>query len=270
MLEHLAVQHDIECRVEEPSGAVHTARYSMVQLKSSDRHLTNLFLRVLGPFLLAVGAQPSRRVVTEALQGLVDLFRALERPPRKSVQGLWAELLLIAGAPDPVALVEAWHATTTDRFDFSAGVERIEVKSASGSVRAHHFSHEQLRPPAPARGVVWSVLLKRAATGCTLRSLSEEVRGRVAAHPNLVGKIDRVLVELLGAALPASLETVYDRETATASIRIFDVRDLPAIEAAIPDRISELSYVVDLTDIPASTDLVGDTRPLTAAAFGCL
>jgi hypothetical protein len=267
-LEHLSVQHDIECRLEEPGGAVYTAQYTVVQLKNSDRHLASLFVKVLGPFLLTVGPQPSRRAVTEALQGLVDLFRALERPPRKSVQGLWAELLFIATAPNAVALVEAWHATGTDRFDFSSGIERIEVKSVSGSVRAHHFSHEQLRPPEPVQAIVWSVLLDRAASGCPLQSLIEEVRGRVASSPTLVAKIDRVLAELLGAALPVSLDIAFDREAAVASVRVFRAWHVPAVDVPVSDRISALSYVVDLSDIPASTDLLSDAGPLVAAAIG--
>jgi hypothetical protein len=81
--------------------------------------------------------------------------------PRKSVQGLWAELFLMARLRDPSALVAAWHSQLGDLYDFSAGSQRIEVKSAIGRIRRHHFTLEQVLPIPRTRVLIASVLVER-------------------------------------------------------------------------------------------------------------
>jgi hypothetical protein len=83
--------------------------------------------------------------VGRALESLIELFRMLTIPPKESVQGLWGELYLMAQANDPVRLAGAWHARPEELFDFSEGAELLEVKSAAGYDREHHFSLDQLR-----------------------------------------------------------------------------------------------------------------------------
>ena len=110
------------------------------------------FLRSLHPVIMSLPAVPSREHVSSAVETLVDLFRQISQPPRKTVLGLWAELLIISRSSDPGKLVSCWHSQPEDRFDFASGVDRLEVKAAAGRLKIHHFSLEQLRPPIPAKG----------------------------------------------------------------------------------------------------------------------
>ena len=131
----------------------------MIRCASTDRALHLYFLRVADAVLATFGEQPTGREVTQAIDHLVELFHAVEQPARKSLQGLWAEVFLIARAADPAALVEAWHGVSTDRYDFMVGSQRIEVKSTAGSTREHHFSLEQLHPPEGTEVLIASLSL---------------------------------------------------------------------------------------------------------------
>ena len=107
---------------------------------------------------------------------LIELFRAMSEPPRKSVQGLWAELFVISRSHHPSILIDAWHTMIEDQYDFAMGNQRIEIKSFSGDVRNHHFSLEQLHPPTGVIALVGSILVARSQAGESLHDLREKYR----------------------------------------------------------------------------------------------
>lgn len=136
-LEHLTVQYDAHCKIVQVGSTTDTGegRFTVIKCLSADPDLQGYFLRVIGSLVPAVGLAPSRSDVKREVDSLIELFRAMSEPARKSVQGLWAEVFLIANASDPATLAASWHAASEDRYDFNKSSQRIEVKSASGRIR---------------------------------------------------------------------------------------------------------------------------------------
>ncbi|MBK9715413.1 MAG: PD-(D/E)XK motif protein [Kouleothrix sp.] len=175
-LEHLSVLHNIECAISHPSGSQEVGRFSVVRCIAGDRYLYQYFLQMLEGVVLSLGSSPSQKEITRAINTLVELFRVIEEPARKSVQGFWAELLVIAQASEPMALVTAWHSNVLDVYDFNAGNQRIEIKSASGRVRQHHFGLAQLQPPPGTKVLIASIFMEQAGAGVSLAELIAIVR----------------------------------------------------------------------------------------------
>jgi hypothetical protein len=258
-LEHLVVQHDVACRLHHLNGEVFESTFTVLRYTGDDAELRSHFVRVLGPVLLMLGPAPGRSEIYKAVDGLVALFRALGQPPRKSVQGLWGELLLIAHAANPPRLVEAWHATPGDRYDFSAGPERIEVKSASTRVRRHHFSLDQLQPPMGTDVLIASLLVESAGAGLSLAELIQHVHGRLGDLPHLSLRVDQVVSKTLGTGLSRALELRFDVELAIDSLALYDARGIPSILCDIPPAVSDVRFVVNLEGIsPTSRFPSGD------------
>ena len=61
-------------------------------------------------------------------------IQSFNRPPRKTIQGLWAELFIIERANNPEYLIQSWHSSSEDKFDFNDGQDKIEVKAQQMSV----------------------------------------------------------------------------------------------------------------------------------------
>lgn len=245
-LEHLSVQHDVTCRLFAPSGAVEEGRFTIVRCSNSDRVLRAYFLRAVGTALLALGPRPTRAEVACVVDSLVELFRALSQPPRKSVQGVWAEMLLIANARDVAAMVRAWHAALGDRYDFNAGGERLEVKSVSGRLRRHHFALEQLQPPEGTRLLIASLFIERAGAGTSLRELVDEVREHLN-DTELLLKVERVLAQTLGEGLRGGLESRFDRQLAVRSLAFYSPSAIPSVDSHLPPSVSEVRFQSDLS-----------------------
>jgi hypothetical protein len=192
---------------------------------------------------------PARRQIIEAIDALVELFRRASNPPRKTVQGLWAELFVIERASDPSALLRCWHAAPEDRFDFAEDVQRLEVKTAAGGMRLHRFAQEQLRPAGNTRVMIVSVLMERSVGGPSISDLIDVIRRRVA-DPNLLIRLDAVVAETLGKEWRAALEDRFDRQLAEQSIRFLDARTIPSVPAELPPEVTEVHFRVDLTNHP--------------------
>jgi len=183
---------------------------------------------------------------------IVELFRLMSEPPRKSIQGLWAELFVIWRSVDISLLVQAWHRVPEDLFDFNSGSQRIEVKSAGGRQRVHHFRLEQLQPPAGTEVLVASMLVESSGAGLSLEELADGVRTRLGAKAELIDRFDRIFIASLGSEWRKAMELSFDQERARESLHFHWARDIPSIDPGIPPRISEVRFRVDLEGLPVA------------------
>lgn len=246
-LEHLAIEYDIACRIADLRGGIEEGRFTIVRCLGREKALHDYFLRVIGAVVAALGPTPSRLDVAHAMDKLVELFRAITEEPRKSIQGLWAELFLINRTRDIAPMIEAWHITPEDRYDFSAGNQRIEVKSTSGGVRQHHFTLEQLCPPSGTDLLVASVFVEHAGAGVSLIELADRIRSRISAVPSLVLQLDRMIALIIGNHWRYASEERFDRELAEESLAFFEPQAIPMISPNLPAGVSAVHFKSDLT-----------------------
>jgi Putative PD-(D/E)XK family member, (DUF4420) len=268
VLEHLTVQHDVECRVSRPGGPVEDGHFTVIRCRTPDPTLHAYFLQVAAAVVALLGAAPSQADVTGAIDRLVELFRAMTLPARKSVQGLWAELFLMARLRHPATLVQAWHVLPEDRYDLSAGAQRIEVKSAAGRIRQHYFSLDQVLPIPGTEVLIASVLVERAGSGPSVIDLAQEIRRRLGNTPELLLHLDRVMSLTLGEAYRYASEDYFDRELAEHSLAFFDPDAIPKVSPTLPPGVSDVRFRADLTAAsPIDIDEYRSRQGLFAAAL---
>jgi hypothetical protein len=246
-LEHLTVIQNTECTITHEDNSQETGNFSIIRCTSNDSALQHYFLQMLDGVIAVLGPAPSANEVSRAIHNLVELFRAMAEPARKTVQGFWAELFLIARSTDPVIVMGAWHPSPIDIYDFSADHQRIEVKSANGRVRQHHFSLAQLQPPAGSHVLIASILMERAGAGVSLGDLIEEIRSRLAGKPELLIRLDQVVVATLGESWRRAFEQRFDYELAEASLRFYSATDIPAVGDDIPPTVSDVHFKANIT-----------------------
>lgn len=247
-LEHLSVEHDITCRLVGPTGNVEQRPFTVIRCLMGDTALREYFLRISSVFVPAVGQQPTRRGISISVEQFVELFRALTQPPRKSVQGLWAELFVISRCNDPALLAKAWHLTPEDRFDFSAPSARVEVKSDSSRTRQHHFALSQLQPPEGVAIVIASLFVEQSALGTSLADLLGMVRTRLEHEPGLALRVESVVAATLGSALPAALLQQFAEEASRESLAFYDGRCIPGAGMQPPADVHDISFRASLVN----------------------
>jgi Putative PD-(D/E)XK family member, (DUF4420) len=268
MLENLTVQHDVDCRITRPGGIAEEARFTVVCYTGSDPTLQAYFLRIAAMMLQVLGATPSRLSVSKAVTKLAELFHALKEPPRKSLQGLWSELFLIAQSSDPVMLAGAWHIAPHDLYDFSFGAQRIEVKSARGRARRHYFTLEQLQPPPGAQLQIASILVEACETGTSLLDLLDQIGSQLGSRLDLALRVESVVGLTLGDSWRRSRAERFDRSLAEESLAFYYPENIPKVSSDIPSGVSEVRFRSDLVGLhPTDTASLRYAQGLFRAAL---
>jgi hypothetical protein len=181
---------------------------------------------------------------------MIQLFRALTLPPKKTVRGLWAELFIIARASEPRVLLDAWHVLPEDRYDFGLGPARLEVKSSNRSERCHYFSLEQIMPVRGTTVVIASVVVDRLGGGESIGDLIARIAARVNQEPRVLFRLEEVVAGTLGELWRKAVDERFDWQLAEATLRFFRSADIPIISLPIPSAIKEVRLRIDLKDCP--------------------
>lgn len=249
---HLQINHGVYCAITVAGAEVERGRFSVVKCVDADDLLRDRFLEAVETLLRSLGETPATEELRQVIAGLIELFRLATQPPQGTVQGLWAELWLIAQAREPEVLLDAWHADPTDAYDFNSGPERIEIKSVGQRVRRHHFSHRQLTPPTGTRVAIGSVFVESSGGGTTVAALIERIRRRVP-EPRARRRLDHVVSATLGADWRSGMGAAFDSQLASESLCFFSVEDVPSVHCDVPPEVTDVRYVSDLSGAPTLT-----------------
>jgi len=252
-LEHLSVEHNAHCTVYTTDGES-VGRFTILRCQNASSPLRELFLCLAEPLLYDLREHPTPTDIHRVVTALVELFRAAATPGRKTVQGLWAELFVIASADCPNILIQAWHTAPEDRYDFANGPKRIEVKSSGTRVRQHRFSLEQLTPTPGTRVIVASLFAEQSAGGASIDDLLTRIVSIVDAAA-LQAHLQRITYLALGNTWLEAMTAKFDTEVAAASLRFVDATAVPSLTGPVPPGVTRVRFCSDLSASPTvSTD----------------
>ena len=246
-LENLTVEHGLDCRISVPnSDHPVTGTFSLIRCLSLDESLQEYFLDTMQVVLRSLPSRVTASSVSDAVDSLASLFAATLRPPSRPVQGLWAELFVINRSTDPQLLVNAWHSDPMERYDFSLGTQRAEIKCSADRTRRHHFSYEQAHPANGITALVGSLFVEHSANGVTLGELWDDVRRLAGDDVELRLKIEQVCLQSLGNSWTQAREKSFDSQLAADSLLFFDIADIPVVSLNLPLGVSEVRFRSDL------------------------
>ncbi|MDQ3564999.1 MAG: PD-(D/E)XK motif protein [Pseudomonadota bacterium] len=249
-LRNLSFRPRCVCRVRVEGATESVESLAVLKCTTDDSMLREYFLRSLSGMVAALPDTPTEGDVAGAVGKLVELFRALEAPPRTSLQGLWGELFLMALAPKIRQAAAAWHADPSALHDFVAGRQRVEVKSSTGPHRSHPFRLEQLLPPQGTDVVIASFILEKGGKGISIAQLWEEVSGRHELTVGLRDRISQILALGLGRDWRKARRVAFDPDAASKGLRLYDAAVIPKVDPGLPVEVSEVRFRSELTDVP--------------------
>lgn len=264
-LKSVSVHFHSTCRVTAGSGCLED-QFAVIACNEAVPELHEVFVRC---FAAAIEQLPMVSTTTDlqrCIQGLLDLFRVLDRPSSREVAGFWAELLVISKCKDVSQALRAWHADSYERFDFSWPHGCLEVKSAIKEQRQHEFALEQLQTPIGGGGFVASILLQPMNGGVGVADLAKTIEQLVTTEPQLRQKLWENVAAALGSDFSERLDRRFDPSYAERSLAIYAMEDIPAPEQPYDPRITSVRFSVDLSSVQSS--LVGSPKNLLYDLFG--
>lgn len=248
-LEYISVQYNRQCQLINKKNVTEQGTYTIISLKTDSEDLQEYFLKIVFLLVKNVSEQPLLKDLKGEVDKLINLFNQFSKPPMKTIQGLWAELLMIEQSRDPKYLIQSWHNSIYDKFDFNDGIDKIEVKSTTKDRRIHRFSLSQLRQNPSSKLMIVSILTVETGIGISIFGLVEKIEKKIE-NTELSYQINEMITKTLGQDFEKAFDIFYDYKLGVDSIEYYDAEDIPMIhEIHIPSNIFNIVFDCDLTNI---------------------
>lgn len=250
-MEWLQVSYDVRCSVK-CNTEISESKYSTVLLAANDEILQSYFVDIMEVLLEDLPELPSSEELQTCIMNLIQIFSVKNNEPKKTVQGLWAELAIIYLSKAPQKLLSAWHSDPRSKMDFSYGSELLEVKSTCSEERRHSFSLDQLNPPAGIKELVASMVVREAGHGEYGFSVEDlKLRIQQKIDDDVLGKkLYSVILETLGKDYNKASTLYFNILEAKASLKFYDYKEVPHIQKdMVPAGVSGVDFKSDLSGI---------------------
>ncbi len=247
-LELISVLFTQECSINE-NGDSSTEIYTIVLLKTFNTDLQQYFSDVFSIILQQIKPIPTEIDLYREVKKVIDLFSSISKPPAKSIQGLWAELLVIEKSINPEYLINSWHISPSDKFDFNDGEDKIEVKSTAKSRRIHKFSIEQLNNNPSSNLLIASIFVVETGSGMSIINLRDKIVSKIGNNKVQL-RLNEIIYKTIGTDYEKLGELFYDYQLGSDSLSFYKALDVPRILIeAIPLQVSNVTFESDLTNV---------------------
>jgi hypothetical protein len=249
-LEFIAVQFNCKCQLLSENRELVEGIYTIISLKIDSADIQEYFIDVVYLLIQKLARKPKFQELRVEVEKLINLFSKFSKPPTKTIQGLWAELLVIEQSKNVEYLIRAWHNSTTDKFDFNDGIDKIEVKSTARNKRVHSFSIEQLNPNINSKLLVASVFVVETGMGKNIFDLADNIQ-KVLKDKNVFFRVNEILAQTLGKDFEKAFDIYFDYQLAMDSLQYYEGATIPTIDVNnISQSISNVRFESDLTGVP--------------------
>ncbi|WP_457618087.1 PD-(D/E)XK motif protein [Lutibacter sp.] len=243
---NLKVSHNLKCEVVLENKNIYN-NFSVVTYTGQDSDIKDLFLKTSQILIQSLGRNPSNKKIKFIVGKFIELFKSLKEVPKKSLQGLWAELFVIEQSKSPEKLIAGWYSIPEERFDFSFGDLRLEVKSANSEIRKHFFSSAQLNPIGDIRIVIASILVNRNVGGVSLKEIIEKLNIKLSSYPKQMEKLHLTVYSVIGSDIDKINEVRFDYSLAKETYKLYNSTEIPKIESiSIPKEVTNVKFVSNL------------------------
>lgn len=266
-LELISVNFNRDCQLRLSNSQEFSDCFTIIELKSDVTDLQKYFVEVIHLLIKSIGPNPTFIQLKNEVDKIVDLFSKFKKVGPKSIQGIWAELFIIATSKEPSYLINAWHITPTDKFDFNDGLDKLEVKSTSKSYRKHFFSLEQLIPNPSSDLIIASLFVKQTGVGMSIMDLVEIINSKgISVESN--SKLHFIIGETLGADITQVSQTFFDFNLAVDTLRFYKSESIPKIDSSlIPNEITNVKFECDISNCDFLNNLNSNSKLHQALRF---
>lgn len=246
-LENIAITYNQDFEISLDTGAKERGQFLLISCLSSSPALHNYFIDAVGTLVSRFGSSPKPSELVRGVEHLKELFSAQLRPGTRTIHGLWGELFAIVTSSRPTAMVAAWHSDPLERYDFSDGACRVEVKTCTSLPRQHHFSLEQINPPRGTNATIASLVAPASTGGMSVLDLADRIRKEIKSDMDLLDKFNLVMAQSLGNSMNNIENIRYDFYHAKSTMEYFDSEDIPSVNREVPPEVSRIHFVADIS-----------------------
>ncbi len=249
-LKYIEVLYNKHCKIID-NNEKSELTCTILKLNDESYDFQSYFLEVIDLILQRLPSNPTSSQINDEIVKIIKLFSCTTHPALKTIQGLWAEILVIEQSKDPDYLIRSWHSKSTSKYDFNDAEDKLEVKSTTNNSRIHTFSLEQLITNQNSKLIIASVLTVQTGIGKSILDLRDSIFSRVMNIDTQM-LFDSIIFSTLGNEIDKCKDFIFDYQLAIDELRFYNSLDVPKInKELIPTEISNIKFQCNLTHIKA-------------------
>lgn len=250
-LKQFTVNFNQACNLKNDNSTI-SKKYTIILLQSLDRDIQKYFLDLIYIVLKKLPIRPTVKALKSEISKVVSLFTTPPVFSKEVIKGLWAELFVITCSKNPLYLINSWHVSPEDKYDFNDSTDKIEVKSTKNQERIHTFSIEQLNPNKDSKLIIASVIVIASGQGKNVFDLIDAISERVTDVDALI-KLKEITYQTIGPHLESTKKVRFDTSMAANTLKYFNHFDVPSINSfSLPVEVSNVYFSSCLKDILAT------------------
>lgn len=244
------VAFNCQCTITDINGRENVEKeFSLIQLNSINVDFQKYFLEVVYLILRKLPTIPNVTDLKAEISKVIGLFTAHKSLSQEIIKGLWAELFIIEQSNNPLYLINSWHISPNDKYDFNDGKNLIEVKSTTGPVREHTFAIEQLHPSDGADLLIASVFVAKSPMGTSILDLVNAISQKIDDVESLI-RLREVVGQTLGSNIEDVAKIYFDYNYSSSSKKFYHYSDIPKIDICnVPNNVSSVHFRSNLMEI---------------------
>ena len=220
--------------------------FTIISYIEDDSELRDFFFNFFEDLLKEEKNQTAKKI-RQSINNLSKLFSHRKKASRKTMMGLWSELIIILLAEDSDLWAEKWHSQNRATFDFEFNNKGVDVKSFGGHNREHKFQIEQLNNESVEQTLILSMCLKESDSGLTIFDVLNKINTKIKKESNKQ-KISKLLFSLAGKKITNS--TRFNFDIATKTLILMKGVDIPKLNPAnTPLGVSEIKFTSDCSSV---------------------
>ena len=257
-LKLFAVSFNQMCNLSDSEGII-TQKFNVILLKSENADIQQYFFELVSLIFHRLPAKPTVNGLKIEISKVISLFTASAPLSKEVVKGLWTELFIIANSKTPEYLIQSWHVSPEDKYDFNDGKDKIEVKSTSSTIRKHSFAIEQLNPNPGSQLLIVSVVVVASGLGKNIFDLIDDISSRVSTE-DFILKVKQIVYETIGPHIDDVSKIRFDVNMALNTVAFYDHRSVPSIDMSnVPSNVHDVHF----------TSILSDSTPYDLATAEC-
>lgn len=192
--------------------------------------------------------------IDELTKDFIDLFKETPSRTFEETLGFWGELVFIRNSINPDSAVKAWHSKFDNRYDFTNGNRRAEVKITIGRERHHHFSSNQLPASKDLELEIVSIVTEVVESGVSTADLFREIYAELK-DPLAIEKFRKMFINFFHNDSNSAENLAFDYSMALKSILLFNPEHIPSPEmktgVVSASWVSNLGLFSDEANLPS-------------------
>ena len=243
---NINIRYNINCDILIDNKIV-SEKLTVLILKNNDEQYINQFSENCIKLCEKLGDNPN----FEELVIYINVLRELFSKPRKKKDitelGLWGELLLIYNSNKKSQVIDSWHLSAGEIYDFNNGNNIIEVKTTLQPLRVHKISHKQITSIKRNNGSLCSIMTSNITEGLSVMDLVEKIKSEVESSVQF--KFEEKLIELAGEGY-VNFSKKYDLNQGLKNLEFYNYDIIPSINSReIQNEIFDLKFSLNIEEI---------------------